>query len=196
MPAAEGSKASSQVVGDEAPKEPWRSTVRRQLSRLIEAIRKGDDETVQAMVLELSRRHRIFAPLALVVGAFAMLFEGVKLLVTNWRLTLVQLLPAMWIWAAMFDLKAHLLHGKTLYVLRGPDSDPARARHHRRDRSELLLNAVFAFAISKPGKPESVPPSARRASTTAPCWARAPSSGFSSRSPRSSSHGGDSCGTP
>ena len=45
-------------------------------------------------------------PLALAVGAFAMLFEGVKLLFTNWRLTLIQVLPAMWIWAAMYDLKA------------------------------------------------------------------------------------------
>jgi hypothetical protein len=36
----------------------------------------------------------------------------VKLLFTNWRLTLVQILPAMWIWAAMLDLKAHALHGK------------------------------------------------------------------------------------
>ncbi|MGZ4316102.1 MAG: hypothetical protein ACXVRS_09740, partial [Gaiellaceae bacterium] len=61
--------------------------------RVVEGIRKGDDDAVQQMVLELSRRHRIFAPLALVVGAIAMLFEGVKLLVTNWRLTLVQLLP-------------------------------------------------------------------------------------------------------
>ena len=53
------------------------------------------------MVLRLSRTRRWLAPLALAVGAFAMLFEGVKLLFTNWRLTLIQVLPAMWIWAAM-----------------------------------------------------------------------------------------------
>ena len=45
------------------------------------------------MVLRLSRSRRWLAPLALSVGAFAMLFEGVKLLFTNWRLTLIQVLP-------------------------------------------------------------------------------------------------------
>jgi hypothetical protein len=30
-----------------------------------------------------------------------MLFDGVRLVFTNWRLTLVQVLPAMWVWAAM-----------------------------------------------------------------------------------------------
>ena len=51
-----------------------------------------------------------------------MLFDGVKLLLTNWRLTLIQVLPAMWIWAAMFDLKVHVLHGKSFHVLTGPGS--------------------------------------------------------------------------
>jgi hypothetical protein len=48
----------------------------------------------------------------------AMLFDGVKLLFTNWRLTLVQVLPAMWIWAAMYDLKLHLSpwHDKAFHV--------------------------------------------------------------------------------
>ena len=47
-------------------------------------------------------------------------FQGVKFLFTNWRLTLVQILPAMWIWAAMLDPKAHALHGKEFHILRGP----------------------------------------------------------------------------
>jgi hypothetical protein len=34
--------------------------------------------------------------------------EGI-LLLTNWRLTLVQVLPTMWVWLAMCDLKAHVL---------------------------------------------------------------------------------------
>ena len=49
----------------------------------------------------------MFAPLAFAVGAFALLFDGLRLLVSNWRLTLVQLLPAIWIWVAMADLKVH-----------------------------------------------------------------------------------------
>ena len=68
----------------------------------------------------VSSRRSPFAPLALVVGGFAMLFTGLKLVFTNGRLTLAQALPAMWIWLAMYDLKAHVLHGKSFHVLRGP----------------------------------------------------------------------------
>jgi len=55
---------------------------------------------------------RIFAPLVFALGAFVMLFQGLRLLFSNWRLTLVQVLPAMWIWIAMLDLKAHVFKGK------------------------------------------------------------------------------------
>lgn len=143
--------------GDGSRRETRYSSWARQLSRVIDGIRKGDDEAVEALVLDLSHRHRIFAPLALVVGAFAMLFEGVKLLITNWRLTLVQLLPAMWIWVAMIDLKAHLLHGKSFHVLRGPILIPIVLAIMAITASSFFLNAVFAFAISKPGRAEIRP---------------------------------------
>src|SRR6185503_8453074 len=97
-----------------------RRITRTQAGRFIQAIRDSDQATVNEMVLRLSRARPWLAPLALIVGAFAMLFDGVKLLLTNWRLTLIQILPAMWIWAAMLDLKAHVLHGKSFHVLTGP----------------------------------------------------------------------------
>jgi hypothetical protein len=147
----------SQVVVDGGSGATRRASVVRQLSRVVEAIRKGDDEVVQELVLGLSRQRRIFAPLAFVVGAIAMLFEGVKLLETNWRLALVQLLPAMWIWAAMLDLKAHVLHGKSLVVLRGPILIPIVLGIVVITAASFFLNAVFAFAISKPGRPEIRP---------------------------------------
>jgi hypothetical protein len=149
--------ARTPTVGGDAAGVTRRAGVARQLSRVIEAIRKGDDEAFQEMVLDLSRRHRLFAPLALVVGAIAMLFHGVKLLVTNWRLTLVQVLPAMWIWVAMIDLKAHVLHGKSFHVLRGPILIPIVLAIVVITAASFFLNAVFAFAISKPGHPEIRP---------------------------------------
>jgi hypothetical protein len=45
-------------------------TPRKRLRRLIVAIREGDEQRVEEAVLQFSRRKRIFAPLALVVGAF------------------------------------------------------------------------------------------------------------------------------
>ena len=86
-----------------------------------------------------------------------MLFEGVKLLFTNWRLTLVQILPAMWIWAAMLDLKAHALHGKEFHLLRGPLLWLVLLVIASLTAGSYFLNAVFAFAIFKPGAPEIRP---------------------------------------
>jgi hypothetical protein len=104
-------------------------------------------------ILRLSRSHRWLAPLALAASAFAMLFEGLKLVFSNWRLTLVQILPAMWIWLAMADLKAHVLHGKSFHVLRGPILIPILAAIAAITAAAFFLNAVLAFAIAKGGPP-------------------------------------------
>ncbi|HXX90622.1 MAG TPA: hypothetical protein VEI83_10415 [Acidimicrobiales bacterium] len=124
---------------------------------LVHAIAEGDDSMVERAVLDLSRSRRYLAPLAFLVGAFAMLFQGVKLLVSNWRLTLIQILPAMWIWLAMFDLKAHLLHGKSFHVLRGPVLIPLILAVSAITAASYYLNAVFAFAIANPGEPQIRP---------------------------------------
>jgi hypothetical protein len=122
--------------------------------RLIAAIRDNDEHKVEEAVLQLAQARRIFAPLALAVGAFVMLFSGLRLLVTNWRLMLVQVLPAMWIWAATFDLKAHVLHGKEFNIIRGPVVLVLFAAVVVITIAAYYLNAVFAFAISQPGSPD------------------------------------------
>lgn len=125
----------------------------KRLERLISAVRDNDHAAVEEWVLQLSRSRRWLAPLALAVGAFAMLFDGVKLLFTNWRLTLIQVLPAMWIWAAMFDLKAHVLHGKSFHVLTGPIVIPIVLAVAAVTAASFFMNAVFAFAIASEGPP-------------------------------------------
>ena len=134
-----------------------RATVVAQFERLISAIRAGDEQSVEAAVVALSRRNRLLAPLALVVGAFVMLFQGLRLLVTNWRLTLVQVLPAMWIWAAMLDLKAHVLRGKEFHPIYGPLLIPIVLVIAAVTAASFFLNAVFAFAIARPGEPQIRP---------------------------------------
>ena len=125
-----------------------RSNLAERTAALIRAIRDGDDRMVEDAVRALSQSRRIFAPLAFAVGAFVMLFDGVKLLVFNWRLTLVQLLPAMWIWIAMFDLKAHTFRGKSLEVLSGPVLILSIVAIAAITAASFFLNAVFAFAIA------------------------------------------------
>ena len=118
------------------------------------AIEDNDEAKVEEAILRLSHSRRVFAPLAFAVAAFVMLFDGLKLLVSNWRLTLVQILPAMWIWLAMFDLKAHVLHGKSFNVLRGPVLIPIALVITALTVASFFLNAVFAFAIAEPGHVE------------------------------------------
>ncbi len=127
------------------------------IRRLVTAINENDEAKVEAAVLALSRRSRWLAPLAFVVGALVMLFQGVRLLLSNWRLTLVQLLPAVWIWLAMLDLKLHLLHGKSFHILRGPILIPVILAIAAVTAASFFLNAVFAFAIARPGPPEIAP---------------------------------------
>ena len=123
------------------------------IGRLVRAIQENDEDAVQAAVLRLSRSRRLFAPLAFVVGAFAMLFRGLRLLVTNWRLTLIQILPALWIWLALYDLKAHVLHGKSFHALRGPVLIPINLAIVAITAACFFLNAVFALAIARSGPP-------------------------------------------
>lgn len=139
-------------AGAAAPR-PRPRAWRAQARRLARTIRDSDQAAVEEAVLRLSRSRPLLAPLALGIGAFVMLFEAMKLLFTNWRLTLIQVLPAMWIWAAMFDLKAHVLHGKSFHVLRGPVTIPIVLGVAAITAACFLLNAVFAFAIIKPGPP-------------------------------------------
>ena len=123
----------------------------RRSSGSIRAVRDSDQATVNEMVLRLSRSRRYLAPLAFLVGAFAMLFTGLRMLITNWRLMLIEVLPAMWIWAAMLNIKAHVLQGKSFIGFQGPALIPLVLLVAVITAASFYLNAVFAFAIANPG---------------------------------------------
>jgi len=134
-----------------------RAARRSYIRELLRDIRESDTVAAEQALLQLSRRRRWLAPLALTIGALMMLFVGVKLLVTNWGLLLVQVLPAMWIWVAMLDLKAHALKGKTFHVLTGPILIPLVLAVAAITAAGFYLNAVFGYAIAEPGKPKIRP---------------------------------------
>ena len=136
------------------PGGPGAAPATRRLDRvrsLVEAIRHGDDALVERAVLALSRSRRYLAPLAFLVGAFAMLFTGLRMLVTNWRLLLIEILPAMWIWLAMLDLKVRVLKGHSFTILHGPILIPLVLLVAGITALSFYMNAVFAFAIARPG---------------------------------------------
>src|SRR5262249_44304902 len=119
----------------------------------IDAISRSDEAAVERAVIELSESRRIFAPLVFALGAFTLLFQGLKLLFSNWRLMLVQILPAMWIWLALLDLKAHVFKGQEFHAWRGGVEVLLVSAIAVVPAAAFYLNAVFAFAISEPGTP-------------------------------------------
>jgi hypothetical protein len=135
------------------PRAAWLPRV-RQLAR---AIQDSDEAAVQDAMVRLSRSRRFLAPVALAVGAVVMLLEGLKLLFFNWRLTLIQLLPALWIWAAMFDLKVHVLYGRSYRALSEPVAIPLMIALVLAvvavTAATFFLNAMYGFSIAGPGPP-------------------------------------------
>jgi hypothetical protein len=156
-PAQEKTEAATPAWIRRASERPKIRAARARLMYLVNAIQDNDDKRIEEAVLRLSRRRKVFAPLAFMVGAFALLFDGLRLLISNWRLTLVQALPAMWIWLAMFDLKAHVLHGKSFHVVSGWVLIPVWILIVGLTVASFYLNAVFAFAIAGGPKPKIRP---------------------------------------
>jgi hypothetical protein len=134
-----------------------RQVLARQGRALVRAIQAGDEAAVETAVLDLSRSKRIFAPLVFAVGAFVMFFQGLRLLFSNWRLTLIQILPAMWIWLALLDLKAHAFRGREFHGWAGAAEVALVIAIALVTAGGFYLNAVFAFAIAQPGRPEIRP---------------------------------------
>jgi hypothetical protein len=131
------------------------------VAALVRAIEENDEASIERAVLRLSGSRRALAPLAFAVSAFVLLFDGLRLVVSNWRLMLVQVLPAMWIWLAMLDLKAHVLHGRSFHVIRGPILIPLGLVIVGLTVAAFMLNALFAFAVTL-SRPPSIGPAAEQ----------------------------------
>jgi uncharacterized membrane protein len=129
----------------------------RQSRALLKAIQENDEAAVESAVVALSESRRIFAPLVFAIGAFVMLFQGLRTLFSNWKLTLIQVVPAMWIWLALLDLKAHTFKGKEFHSFHGGVELLLVLAIALITVASYYLNAVFAFAISQPGQPQIRP---------------------------------------
>jgi hypothetical protein len=128
-------------------------TLRTWAVRILEGIRDGDEADIARAIEDLSRSRRWLAPLAYAVGGVAMLLGGVRLLFSNWRLTLIQVLPAVWIWLAMYDLRVHLLHDREFREWEGVFLVGLILLIAAITIAVFFLNAVFGFAIAQKGAP-------------------------------------------
>jgi hypothetical protein len=135
----------------------WFGRQTRSLARLAIAVRDAEPARIEAASMALGRSRRWLTPLAYVAGAVALLFTGVKLLVTNWRLTFVELVPALWIWIITWNLRAHFLHGRSLPEIRGLLVLLVALGVVVVTIGCFWCNAVFAFAIDRPPPPRLAP---------------------------------------
>jgi hypothetical protein len=137
------------------------------LAALVRVI-DSDDDTVTRAYERLTRSHRTLRPLAFTVTAMSMLVDGLRLLISNRRLLFVSIPAASLIWLATYDLKAHVLRGRELNVIKGPVVIPICLAVVALTMACFFLNAVFAFAVDGPRPPQVARAFARARSNLRP----------------------------
>ena len=122
------------------------------LVQAVEAVRSTDPASVESALKDLGGSRRWLAPLVYAAGTVAVVFDGVLLLLRNWRLTLLQLFPAVWIWAMTYNIRHRV--------------PPKRPRERRaRGRGRVLFaaqvaywcNATFAYTMTRTRRATSGP---------------------------------------
>jgi hypothetical protein len=127
------------------------------LVRLVRAVADVDPAAIESAARRLGQSRRILTPLAWAAGALVLMVQGVKLLILNWRLSLVQLVPAAWVWLTMWDLKTHLLHGTSFAHVNLVGRMALAAAVVAITIAAFWCNTVFAFAIDGPPPPRIAP---------------------------------------
>src|SRR3954453_1312168 len=93
---------------------PRESRTRRSLSHLVsmaKTVADADADAIEVAARQFGESRRYLAPVAWAAGAIVLLVRGIKLLLLNWRLSLIELVPAAWVWFVMWELKQHTLRG-------------------------------------------------------------------------------------
>ena len=87
------------------PRQPlWHA-----LAEVTAAVLSTDASRVQTVVAELGGTHRWLSLMAYAAGTVAIVLDGILLLLRNWRLTLLQLVPATWIYWMSRNLRTRML---------------------------------------------------------------------------------------
>jgi hypothetical protein len=134
-----------------------RAAAWRTLSRLTVAVRDADESQIEAAVRTLGSKRRYLAPLGYIAGGFGLLLDGVKLLFSNWRLTLIEILPAVWIWLTFWNLKSHYIRGRDFAYIHGWLALALAIVVVAITVGSYWCNAVFAFAVAGPKPPKIRP---------------------------------------
>lgn len=109
-----------------ASPRPGDGADRRRLRRSVDAARRVvvdagamSDEELLATLGQLRVGRVLAGPLRFFAGAVLLVLHGVLLLIGNWRLLLLELVPAIWIAAVLWDWRFHVVEGNELVEVHG-----------------------------------------------------------------------------
>jgi hypothetical protein len=136
---------------------PRRRATLDDLIRWTRAVADADPATIETMARRVGESRPFLAPVAWAAGTLVLLVRGIKLLLLNWRLTLIQVVPAAWIWLAMYDLKQHTLRGAPFRDLTVGAMIVVSIVTVVVSIAAFWCNTVFAFAIDAPPPPRIRP---------------------------------------
>jgi hypothetical protein len=137
------------------------------LRRLVVAVTSADPSAIERATRQLGDSRRYLAPLGWAAGTIVLLVTGIKLLLFNWRLSLIQLVPAAWIWLGMWNIKQHLFHGRAFGSYDSPQLWLIGLAIIVLTIAAFWCNAIFAFAIDGP-PPPLIRPAVHRARSGLP----------------------------
>lgn len=129
----------------------------RRFYALVLAVADTEPDTVDRIMREMGSRRFYLAPLAWAAGSVVLMLRGLRLILTNWRLTLIQVVPAALIWLGMYEVQAHALRGVALRSLSWGWLVCGSILLIAATIASFWCNTVFAYAI------DSTPPTIRPA---------------------------------
>lgn len=127
----------------------------------VDGIREQAPTDLRATIAALGERHVLLRPFVLVADVMVLMVEGMLLLARNWRLVLLELVPAVWLATVLWDWRSHVLHGQSLVVVHGWAALGAAVLVTGATLVSYWCNVAFAFAATL--QPPDVRTAARRA---------------------------------
>ncbi len=128
--------------------EPRLTSARTRVLGLVRAVADADPVQIETTARRLGSSRRYLAPVAWVAGMLVLVVRGLKLLVSNWRLLLLELVPAIWVWLVMWDLHRQKLRNVPLGDPSLTEVLVAVGAASLAGVAALWCNSVFGFAIT------------------------------------------------
>jgi hypothetical protein len=139
----------------------------RKLGAVAQAVVAAEPAQIEATAVRLGSSRWILAPIAWAAGSLVLLVKGIGLLVRNWRLTLLEVVPALWVWLAMWDLRRHDLRAAPMRDITPSHVVLGLVIAILATVAAFWFNVVFGFAIEG-GDPRDIKGARRRARSHLP----------------------------